>query len=403
MKKSDLIRAEIAKLKNKSQEAINRENVTAEELRTIKNEIEVLNTKLEMQISLEDEVGEEGSPILKNEFIENPTNVGNIFAKAIMGQPVSKEESGKIINLMQEGTDKKGGLLVPQEVRTKIIELQRNDFDIRNYIAVEPTTTDEGSRPKQTNEPEAQGFASLDEGAEIQELHEPEFDKASFKIRKYAGYIPVTSELIEDSPENVLNVITKWMSKNELNTYNYQTFMGNGVKSAEGILNNLGKDGKLADRVIILDHAPTIKDFKDVFNINLENIPDDNIKVLVNGRGYGYIDGLLDGTKRPYLQPDSTKKSGKVFLGYETVKVPTKFLNQVELEGKKYTPYIIGNLEALYTMYDRNRLSIESTREGGSSWRNDVTEVKGIFRFDGRINGDIGAVSILLVEESLTK
>lgn len=403
MKKSDQIKAEIAKLKNKSQEAINREDITAEELRSIKNEIEVLNEKLEMQISLENEIGEEGSPIENHEIGEKPVNIGNIFAKAIMNKPLSKEESGKIANLMQEGTDINGGFLVPADVRTKIIELQRNEFDIRNYISIEPTTADEGSRPKQKNEPEAQGFASLDEGKEIQELHEIEFDRATYKIRKYAGYIPVTSELIEDSPENVLNVVTKWMAKNELNTYNYQTFMGTGTKSAEGILNNLGTGGKLESRVIILDRIPTLKDFKDIFNIELENIPDDNIKILVNGKGYGFIDGLLDGNKRSYLQPDSTKKSGKIFLGYETVKVPTKFLNQVELGGKKYTPYIVGNLEALYTMYDRNRLSIESTRVGGSSWRNDTTEVKGIFRFDGKINGDIESISILLVDESVAK
>ncbi len=65
------------------------------------------------------------------------------MAKAIVGIATEKE-LGEIKNLIQEGVGEKGGLTVPDDVKTKIIELQRKAFDIRKYVDIEPTKSTKG-------------------------------------------------------------------------------------------------------------------------------------------------------------------------------------------------------------------------------------------------------------------
>lgn len=403
MKKSDLIKGNIENLREEAKKLVNKTDATIEELEAIENKIAAEEKKLEVQLKLEEK--ERAAASAEGTTIPTPTpsttdvtdeEKQRIMAKALVGK-ASTEELAKISNLLQEGEEGKGGLLVPADVRTKIIELQRKKFDIRKFINVEKTKVDKGSRPKEKNEPEASGFASVDEGKDVQALYEPEIENVEYAIRKYSGYIPVTNELLEDSPENIMAFVERWMAKNELNTYAYQVFNGTGAKSAEGILNALS--GKLASRVVKLAKAPTLKDFKDAFNIHLDDITEDNINIFTNGTGYSHIDGMEDALGRPILQPDATKETGNSFLGKGVVKVPTKFLKQVVIEGVTYTPYIMGNLELLYTMYDRDDLVVESTKIGGQAWRTGTTEIKGTFRFDGKINGDIKSVYIILANQ----
>ncbi|UUV17368.1 phage major capsid protein [Fusobacteria bacterium ZRK30] len=395
MKKSDIIRAKIEELKINAEAA-----ETIEAFNAIKAELDLAEGKLALAEKSEAEAAAQAqndgtSPLPVTPEPKADVNLGEIVAKAIVGT-ATREELTEIKNLMQEGVGENGGVLVPKDVKTKIIELQRRSFDIRKYVEIEKTSVDKGSRTKVTNEPENTGFASVDEGAAIQKLHEPTLGEVEYAIRKYAGYIPITNELIKDTPENLLTFILKWMAKNELNTYAYQIFNGTGEKAAEGIMKNIDTGGKLESRVQQIETNPTLKTFKSIINKDLDEVDSDNIVIFTNSDGYDHIDNLEDGNKKSYLQPDATKASGNAFLGKEIVKVPTKFLAAVTKDTKDYTPFIIGDLKLLYTMYDREQLLIESTKIGGDAWRNDTTEMKGGFRFDGKINGDKKAVKILL-------
>ena len=409
MLRSDEMKQEISNLQNSAKDLMNKEGVTSQELEDIQNKIKIAKNKLALQLDLEAAEKEEAqnkvNPLEKH-VAPNPLNLEDkkakaneslIFAKAITGL-ATPEEINEFRNLIQEGVDENGGYLVPADVSTRLIELQRNKFDIRKYVDIEKTGVLKGSRPKQKNEPQASGFASVDEGAEIQKLHEPIIEQVEYTVRKYAGYIPISNELLADSPENILGFIIKWLAKNELNTYAYQVFKGTGVKSAEGIMTNTAAGKKLESRVKKMTTKPGINDFKTIFNVDLDEIGIDEMAIYTNAVGYNYLDSLVDGNGKSHIQPDATKKSGYVFLGREIVKVPSKFLSDVTEETNVFSPFIIGNLKALYTLYDRKQLTVESSKIGGEAWRKDILETKGIFRFDGRINGDIKAVKILLAK-----
>ena len=370
-----------------------------EEAKAMTAEIKALNEELELAKTLFEEtkmeVPNEMNPQSNN--TKEVVNRADVFAKAIVGKGLTPAEKAEFKNLMQEGDKTKGGVTVPEDIKTAIIELQRNKFDIRQYINVEPVGTDKGSRAIEANKPQASGFASVDEGADIQELYQPTFTELDYVIRKYAGFIPLTNELLEDSTEAILAYITKWMAKNELNTYNYQVFNGTGVKSAVGIMTSTALDAVKQEKDFTGTAKP-IKEFKTVLNIDLESLASDNIVIMTNGDGYNFIDGLEDANGKSYLQPDATKASGYSFLGKEIVKVPKDFLaNVTGADTVVRTPFIIGDLKQLYTMFDRKNMSVESSNIGGNAWRTDTTEAKGVFRFDGQLV-DTGAVSILLAK-----
>lgn len=367
------------------------------EAKALSLEINDLKEELELAKTLYEETKMEIPKEIKNEK-EEKVNLATVFAKAIIGKELSANEMTEMKNLMSEGTKEKGGITVPVDVQTKIIELQRNKFDIRKYINVEPVGTLSGSRAIEANKPQASGFASLDEGLDIQALYEPEFAELTYKVRKYAGFIPLTNELLDDSDENILAYITRWMAKNEINTYNYQVFNGSGTNAAQGIMNSTALSGAKENVDFIAAGAKPIKKFKTVFNVDLEELASDNVVIFTNGDGYNFVDGLEDANGKSYLQPDATKASGNVFLGKEIVKVPKEFLANV-LGGDTVTrtPFVIGDLELLYTMFDRKQMSVESSKIGGNAWRQDKTEAKGVFRFDGRLV-DTEAVKILMAK-----
>lgn len=402
MKKSEEILNSINTIKNEVEGLKDKDGrFVGENLTKAKNkidEIKALKAELEVQKSVEDMAFEDIKDKVTDKTakkvipdgkedvkVENKEKMGVVLAKALVGR-ANTEELGKVKDLMVEGDPTKGGLTVPNDQKTQIIELQRNQFDIRPYINVEPVGTMKGSRPIETNQPQASGFASVDEGADIQALYEPTLGDVEYIVRKYAGIIPLTSELLEDSTENILAYINRWMAKNELNTYNYQVFNGTGTKSAQGIMN----DTSLQENIDLSGTTTTvIKALKKVLNVDMEDLALDNVKIFTNASGYEFIDELEDKQGHSYLQPDATLASGFRFLGHELVKVPSKFLADVTTgtgdTAVTRTPFIIGDLKALYTMYDRKLMSLASTNVGGDAWRQDKTEMKGIFRFDGKL------------------
>jgi len=400
MKLSAELRQKLEELKAQMELTMAKEGVKAEEINAKADEIKVVKAKLEFQ--LQKEADEEAEIENKTKDIENQKELeaknkelGLIVAKAIQGT-ASTEELQEIKNMVVEGDKTKGGVAITPDISTKIIEYQNatRNFDIRPYLNVEPVSTMKGSRPIADNIPEASGFASLDEGTEIQALYEPTFTELEYQVRKYAGFIPLSNELLEDSAENLLGFITRWLGENELNTYAYQVFNGTGVKSAQGIITEAKEDGLLETRVETILTAPTIKKFKTIFNVDLESIANANLVIYTNADGYDYLDGLEDKNGKGYLQPDATMKSGFNFLGREIVKVPKKFLANIVEGSDTFTPFVIGSLKDLYTMFDRKQMSIESSNIGGNAWKTDTTEVKGVFRFDGKI-ANVDAVKVL--------
>lgn len=111
---------------------------------------------------------------------------------------------------MTEGTQADGGYVVPEDIRTQIEHYRDSKFSLRSLVGVENVTTNKGSR---TFKKRAQqnGFSEVAEGGKITATATPQFERMSYAIKKYAGYLPVTNELLADTDQNIVNEIVAWL------------------------------------------------------------------------------------------------------------------------------------------------------------------------------------------------
>ena len=106
---------------------------------------------------------------------------------------------------MTEGVEADGGLLVPQDIQTRINELRRSLVPLSDLFAVENVSFLSGSRVVDTAP--NKGFTKIDEMAEIPQDDKPAFRKIAYKVEDYALILPLR--------ERVRNEILNWIRRDE--------------------------------------------------------------------------------------------------------------------------------------------------------------------------------------------
>ena len=124
-------------------------------------------------------------------------------------------------NIMTSGEKKDGGYTVPEDLDYEIHQFKDASFNLESLVTVESVSTPSGSRVFQ-KKGHSGGFAEVSENGKIQATDQPEFLTMSYKIKKYAGYLPVTNELLADSDAAIRSVITKWLGDGSRVTRNKQ-------------------------------------------------------------------------------------------------------------------------------------------------------------------------------------
>ena len=181
---------------------------------------------------------------------------------------------------MSEGTAANGGYTVPEDIQTRINQYKEANFSLRQLVTVEKVTTNKGARTYQTKA-KAPGFAKVLENGAVQEVAGPRFERITYDIEDYAGYLPVTNDLLNDSDANIVQVIVDWIGRNSLVTDN---------KEILGIL--LGKAAT---------ELSGIAGIKKEINVTLGQAYRSAAMIVTNDDGLNYLDTLEDTTKRPLL------------------------------------------------------------------------------------------------------
>lgn len=281
------------------------------------------------------------------------------------------EKDQKIMDAMSEKLDEDGGFTVPQDIQTDIHELRRTDDDLEQYVNVEPVSTLSGSRVFEVDA-DSTPWDDVDEGEEFGEEETPKLKQIKYKIKKKGGILKVTRELLQDTAENILGFLNKWIAKKSRATRN------------AAILKKLAEitTGK---EVAISGYD----DLKDVFNVTLDPAIASSSIVLTNQSGFNYLDKIKDERGDYILQHDVTDKSKMLLFGvYPIKKVSNKVLKNVEVKldesnvsAYKY-PIYMGDLKEAITLFDREKISIELSTEAGDLWAKDQTGIKVRDRFD---------------------
>lgn len=351
-----------------------------EEAKAAKKELIDLQAKFDVLYDLEDEAVEKVKNDIENDnakVISGVANKGkelaNAFVNAIKAgltkKPVAEKDM-EILNSMKEGTPEDGGLTVPQDIQTSIKELRRSQDALETLVNVETVSTETGTRVIEKAADQTP-FDNVDEEAEFPDVSTPQFEKISYKVKKKGGILKVTRELLQDTAENILGYLRRWIAKKSKATRNALI-----VNKINEITNS--------KEVAIKD----LDGLKDIFNVNLDPAIVVTSGILTNQNGFNWLDKLKDSDGKYVLQSNPTNLTQKLLFGVYPVTVvsnkvlPSKGVGSTGEETAWKHPFICGDLKEAITIFDRENMTIEISTEAGDLWGKDQTGIKVRERLD---------------------
>lgn len=303
-----------------------------------------------------------------------PDPVPNGLTPATQGSP--KDSTAEFANMarhgfmntMTEGTKATGGYTVPDDIQTRIETYRDATFSMRKLVSVENVTTQKGERTFKKRKKRT-GLIKTGEAEAAQKLADIEFERQSYNIEKYSGFLAITEELLDDSDANL----------------------------TETIVQDIGEEARVTDNteiLAILDaNQETVKEvtgYYDLMPVVVEDLGStfaNTSTLVVNDTGAAWLYSLKDGDGRPLVTPDVTTAAKKVvaFGPYRlTVEVvPNNDMPNAE-DGS--TPIYVGDFKEAARIFDRKRTTIKKSDTasigGLNAFAEDLQLFKPVMRVD---------------------
>lgn len=287
----------------------------------------------------------------------------------------------KVEDSMNEGTPADGGYTVPEDIQTRINERRSAKASLIDLVDVESVTTNKGSRTFKKRAQQT-GFQKVGEGAKIGAKATPQFERMDYTISKYAGYFPVTNELLEDSDAAITSVLTAWIGDESRVTRN------NIIRAAI----NTKEKTALAN----------LDDIKKALNVTLGAAFKSTSKVVTNDDGLQYLDTLKDSDGKYLLQPNPADPMQLRLCAGATI-VPVVVIPNDDLPSdvatakKRKIPMIIGDLKEGIKFFDRKRITITASNLAAAgdlnAFEEDLTLFRAIEREDCQVKDDMAFVN----------
>ena len=358
------LQAQILQKSKEAQGLTDKEAPTADDIAkaaTLMDEVDVLQKEFETLERVEKSkkagvpAGEEGKE-------EKKVNAIKAFADAVRAHFKVKD--------LNEGTPADGGYTVPEDISTMVQRFKEEHFSLATLIDRETVSTNAGRR---TYKQRAQytGFTQVGEGGKIGKTGAPKFSIIEYAIKKFAGYMPVTNELLEDSDAAITNLMTEWLAMEEVATENAQILAKINAKEATALTG--------------------IKDIKKAINVTLAAFAG-SVRIVTNSDGLQYLDTLEDGNKRPLLSPDPVKPM-ELYLSVGVRRIPVTVVpNEVLATADSKIPFIIGDLHEYMKEFDRKQLTLMTSNTAAvtdfNAFEQDMTLIRAIMRADWVVKDD---------------
>lgn len=302
------------------------------EAKASKEELKSLQDKFDVLYDLYEEEKENNEEAIKNKAKEN--NKENSIAEFAN----AARNGFRVNNKMTIGSKPDGGYTVPEDILTSINTYRESKKSLKDLVTVEKVTTSKGSRTFKKRAQQT-GFVKVGEGGKIGKGATPQFERLDYEIEKYAGYFPVTNELLADSDANITNTLIQWIGDESRVTAN--KLILNVIKTkAETKLEGLNG-------------------IKKALNVTLGSAFKATSKIITNDDGLQYLDTLKDGNGRYILQADPITPMS-MWLCAGATKVPVEVIPNSDMPstGNK-APFIIGDLKEGIVFWDRQLMSIK--------------------------------------------
>ena len=352
-----------------------------EEAKAAKNELKKLQDEFDILKDIDDTA-------VTN--LENNTNKGvNLNQKKDSVKEFADAARKGFRNSMNEGTAADGGYTVPEDIQTRINERRTAKTSLIDLVDVENVTTNKGSRTfkKRTQQT---GFTKIGEGGKLSAGSTPQFERMSYEIAKYAGYFPVTNELLEDSDANITDTLVTWIGDESRVTRN---------KIILGVI-----DQKAKTTIKSLD------DIKEALNVTLGQAFKQTSCIVTNDDGLQWLDTLKNDRGEYLLQPSPADPMKMVLCAGATT-VPVKVISNDDMpsdtttKGTTKIPVIIGDLKEGIKFFDRKRLTLITSNIAVAgelnAFEEDLTLFRAIEREDCKTKDDAAFVNgVLTITEA---
>lgn len=360
MKRSDLIKEELRAAKENARKIVASGTSTIEEINAATLNIDTLEAKLNLALKEEGEIQANlKGTVLDNKNISNGIDsqaYENAFVSFLKGN-ASLDEKMTIQAALSSTADADGGLLIPKDQETQVIELARDYSSLRDLVYVEPVSTLTGTRVIEVDG-EYTPFAEVTEGSKISDIENGDFKAIPYSCKTYGGILPIPNNLLKDNKGNLLYHVSKWFAKKKVATEN------------KLIGDSLSTFSKTAMK--------GIDDIKTVLNKTLDPAISANAIVVTNQTGFNELDKMKDTDGNYLLQLDPTKPTQKLLKGRPVKVYPDKVLANDTTKA----PVIIGDFKRAITLFDRQLLTVDSTNIGAGAFETNSTKVRGLLRMD---------------------
>lgn len=342
------------------------ENKDLEKAKEILDEIEKLKEEYDVEKRLfENE--KESAKLNEEDVAEIEKNIADKKEEKEKEDSISKFAKGirNIAKGMNEGTPTDGGYTVPEDISTMVEKRREAKASLIDLVSVETVSTNKGSRTFKKRSQQT-GFTKVGEGGKIAAKSTPQFERIDYVISKYAGYLPVTNELLEDSDTNIVNIIVEWLGDESRVTRN-KIILELIKKKEEKKLNGLD-------------------DIKEALNVTLGSAFKYTSVIVTNDDGLQYLDTLKDNDGKYLLQPNpANPMQMRLSAGATTVPVITVPNADLPTTTNKI-PFIIGDLKEAIKFFDRKQLTINTSNVAAigelNAFEEDLTLFRGIERED---------------------
>ncbi len=252
-----------------------------------------------------------------------------------------------------EGTDANGGYIVPDDIQTQINHYKSNIFSLEDYITVQNVNTNSGARTFLTR---ADDFAleAVAENGEIPEINSPTFERITYKISDYGGYLPVSKDLLADTDANITGEISSWFAKAVRGTTN------------KAILELIAKKTQVEFK--------GLDDIKNSVVVTLGGAYSGSVAIYTNDDGVQWLTTLKDNNGRYLLTPNpSDPAKMQISVGASVIPV-VQIPNSVMKTTAKKIPFIVGDLKSAFVKFDRQQSVISTSDVASTSKYNAFTQ-----------------------------
>lgn len=340
MKKSDLLKQKLVDAKDKASKLTKAEEIRAsiDEIKDLKAQIEL--AEIEESDAMNDIKDKLMNPIQtpEDKLKENANAIRAMIKKAT-GKSLTEAENALLV-----GGSNGEGYILPQDIRTKIVELIRQYRSFRDVLGYMPTTALTGSFPVEDFETVSE-LVDFTDGTDGTEADDVKFKNVTFALKQKGALIKLSNTLLEMTDNDLINYVSRVFAKKAVVTENKMAITA--LKA--------GKTAKaLADW----------KALKKSINVDLDESCKYDLKIVTNQDGFDKLDSELDSYGRPILQPDPSSPTKKLFMGFP-VEVYSNTLLPTTGTTTKKAPMFYGCMSEVAKFVDNGQYAFATSREAG--------------------------------------